>query len=557
MSAYALDEMLEVIRNSGLIPAARLETLAEHALDGESLLEELLKAGLLTPWHRDRLQEGKWKGFFLGKYKILQPLGAGAMGSVFLAEHKVMRHRVAIKVLARRLVAKSSNVIRFEREARAAAAVNHPNVVRAYDIDREGDTHYLVMEFVQGENLQKIVQENGPLDPHQAADHVRQIALGLDEAHKNGLVHRDIKPSNLLLDSAGQVKVLDLGLARMEDETIPSVTLMNDSKLIGTVDYLAPEQARNSHAIDGRADIYSLGCTFYFLLTGSPPFPSGSITERILKHQTRRPADISKRRAGVPNRLIQICHRMMEKDPARRFATAGEAATALVEFLAGNDTECILPEAKGNEPPEELDYLAFAEDSDPGFAGRSAAGRSSQGRSSSGRNEVAKTAAVDELDLAELPEKKHSAIAKAASAKPVAATAPPQATPKESSIFDDLAPLIASASSSGQSVLDGPLPAGDTLLNGWGSTGGGSLAGTSAGASNPNLGSNSALASALLERARAETSPRESHEGINYPLWFLVIAGVILGFILVGVGYSYVTSFEPQPEFKADHRDRE
>jgi eukaryotic-like serine/threonine-protein kinase len=177
MSIPTRDELIECVRRSGLVDEERLKRflndIATPILDPVELSKAFVDANLLTDWQRERLMEKKWKGFFLGKYKILFPLGAGAMGSVFKAEHRVMRHAVALKVLAKRLVSKPTNVARFEREARAAAVVNHPNVVRAYDIDRDGETHYLVMEYVQGDNLQKVVQTHGPLDPLLAAEYVR------------------------------------------------------------------------------------------------------------------------------------------------------------------------------------------------------------------------------------------------------------------------------------------------------------------------------------------------------------------------------------------------
>lgn len=522
MSALSRDELLDVIRRSGLIAEQRLESLPS-AVSAESLLSHLIEAGLLTAWQAERLQQSKSRGFFLGKYKLLEPLGAGAMGSVFLAEHRVMRHRVAIKVLARRLVTRPNFVVRFEREARAAAAVNHPNVVRAYDIDCEGETHYLVMEYVQGDNLDQIVEQQGPCDPARAAEYVRQAALGLHEAHLAGMIHRDIKPSNLLLDHAGVVKVLDLGLARMEGEDLPSVTLMDDSKLLGTVDYLAPEQALNSHRIDRRADIYSLGCTLYFLLTGSPPFPRGTVPERILKHQTRRPLDIRKRCADVPEPLVRICNRMMEKRPEQRYATALDAAKALAGFLAAEST--------ADDHPSDM-TLRLAEDSTadattPDTIDASAASGSS-----------------DEFDLAEPGENvRRPAVATARPVEQLAATPSIRtAAPLDASIFDNLAPLPTSASS----VFDSALPSSETLFGG------------------PDKANDLLAAAPLLDPPVPQTdlpaqasAPRqnvEREDGINYPLWLLLIAGIILGLILAGVAFSYVSSFKKQDPRTAPQR---
>lgn len=540
MPVQSNDEFVDVVRRSGIVDEERLSRFLSGASvpEGEmtALAEALIREGLLTPWQCERLLDGKWKGFFLGKYKILHPLGAGAMGSVFLAEHKVMRHRVAIKVLARRLISKPTNVARFQREARAAAVINHPNVVRAFDIDQDGENHYLVMEYVEGENLQRLVQLNGPMEPKVAADYVCQIARGLNEAHRNQLVHRDIKPANLLLDRTGLVKVLDLGLARMIDDDVASLTIANDSKLIGTVDYLSPEQARNSHDIDGRADIYSLGCTLYFLLTGSQPFPTGTLTERIIKHQTMRPVDMRKRRPGVPEALVVIVSRMMEKVPARRYATCADVADALTEFIEDRfqiDAPQSHVAAKNSGEDSSIDYDL---DASPSSASGSspASGRSSRG-SGGGDFALAETSAPHRSEETRRVEnnRPHGQSARAAAAR-VAVSAAANVS-AETSIFDEILNSPASPSSSTSSVFDS-LPAAETLLPG-GTTAVGSKS-RSIVESRPSAATN-----ALLERARQEQNAERNDSGFNYPLWFLVISGAILGFILVGVGFSYLKSF--------------
>jgi serine/threonine protein kinase len=306
--------------------------------DSQQMAQSLVAAGLITPWQREKLLEGKNRGFFLGRYKILGQLGAGSMGAVYLAEHTVMRHRVAIKVMASRLQGSTRHIERFEREARATAAVNHPRIVRAFDVEMSGDTPYLVMEYVEGDDLQKIVLREGVLPPRVAAECIRQAAEGLHAAHQAGLVHRDIKPSNILLDRKDQVHILDLGLARLEAGEEASLTMMHNSRALGTVDYLAPEQARDSHSVDARADIYSLGCTLYFLLTGHPPFDQGTIPQRLMAHQNTQPEDLRKLRADVPEDLAAICAKMLVKQPARRFQTAADVEQSLAAFLAGKPT---------------------------------------------------------------------------------------------------------------------------------------------------------------------------------------------------------------------------
>jgi serine/threonine protein kinase len=277
---------------------------------------------------------GKHKGFRLGKYKLLGQIGRGGMSSVYLAEHELMRRRVAIKVLPQNRVNDSSYLERFRLEARAVAKLDDPNIVRAYDIDNEGNIHYIVMEYVDGQDLHQIVAGQGPLDYDTAADYVAQVANGLQHAHEMGLVHRDIKPANCLVDRHQTVKLLDLGLAKLTEDDQASLTMANEENVLGTADYLAPEQALDSHSADSRADIYSLGCTLYYLLTGSPPFPEGSISERLLKHQTARPDSIFKTRPDAPPSLVDICETMMAKKPDDRFQTAGEVAHNLKEWLA-------------------------------------------------------------------------------------------------------------------------------------------------------------------------------------------------------------------------------
>ena len=313
----------------------------------ESLAEALVKAELLTNWQAEKLLAGKHRGFILGKYKLLGQLGKGGMSTVYLAEHIMMRARRAIKVLPRDRVKDSTYLDRFELEARAAAKLDDPNIVRAYDIDHDGDTHYIVMEYVEGQDLHQLVKAKGHLKYDTAADYIAQVARGLDHAHDMGLVHRDIKPANCLLDKNGVVKLLDMGLARIIDDTA-SLTIDNNENVLGTADYLSPEQALNSHSADARADIYGLGCTLYFLLTGHPPFPEGSISERLMKHQMETAPSISKDRPDVPPTLLHICEKMMLKDPDERYQTAGDVAERLAEWLEDRGQEVGESSKKGD-----------------------------------------------------------------------------------------------------------------------------------------------------------------------------------------------------------------
>ena len=346
MTKPNVETFLDLVERSRLVEKDQLQKLVAElkqpaggpaAEDTDAVAKRFVDAGLVTPWQCEKLLESRHRGFFLGKYKLLGILGAGGMSQVYLAEHVLMRRRVAIKVLPKNRVNDTSYLARFHREAQAAAKLDHRNIVRAYDVDNEGDIHYLVMEYVEGIDLQHMVKRDGPLSPGLAAEYTRQAAEGLAHAHAAGLIHRDVKPANLLVDQRGVVKVLDLGLARFTDEDRASLTVQYDENVLGTADYLAPEQARDSHGVDARADIYSLGCSLYYVLTGSPPFPNGSLPQRLMAHQKEPPPSILAKRPDAPQDLIAICLKMMAKKAAARYQSAQEVADALAAWLTAHD----------------------------------------------------------------------------------------------------------------------------------------------------------------------------------------------------------------------------
>jgi serine/threonine protein kinase len=335
------NDFLDLLRRSQLVEEDQLTKFLGSVAarngqrlpdDAERLAALMVEGQLLTEWQSEKLLAGKHKGFMLGKYKLLRHLGKGGMSQVYLAEHTLMKRKVAIKVLPANRVEDSTYLERFRTEARAAAKLDDPNIVRAYDIDNDGKTHYIVMEYVDGQDLHLLVRDKGPLAYEKAADYIAQVARGLAHAHEMGLVHRDIKPANCLVDKHETVKLLDMGLARLIDDEA-SLTLENNENVLGTADYLAPEQALNSHKADARADIYSLGCTLYYLLTGHPPFPEGTISERLLKHQVEQAPSIFKDRPDAPSVLVNICNRMMAKRADERYQSAGEVAERLAEWL--------------------------------------------------------------------------------------------------------------------------------------------------------------------------------------------------------------------------------
>ena len=335
-----IDDFLRVLRASGLVEADRLDRFLEPWRGSagpvpDALVTALVEGGLLTTWQIDQLRKGRHKGFILGKYKLLRLLGTGGMSSVYLAEHSALHHKVAIKVLPVKRVDQSSYLARFEREAQASARLNHPNICRAFDLDTYGSIHFIVMEYIEGIDLYAKVKRDGPLEVREAAELIRQTALGLHYAHEEGLIHRDIKPANLILDKRGTVKVLDLGLALAHDDERSSLTREHDEKVLGTADYLAPEQARDSHLADRRSDIYALGCTLYFLLVGKAPFAAGTLPERIRAHMNQPAPNLLEKRPDVPTAIAELYFRMMEKHPEARQQTAQEVADALANWLAG------------------------------------------------------------------------------------------------------------------------------------------------------------------------------------------------------------------------------
>jgi len=337
----AVDVCCQGLRESG----AALET-------PQQLANALIREGVLTSFQAEKLLSGRWRGFVIsGKYRLLERLGAGGMGAVYLCEHVLMHRRVALKVLPIQQAEDPASLARFYREARAVACLDHPNIIRAHDIDRDGNLHFLVLEFVDGVNLHDFVKANGPVDPLRAAHFIRQAALGLQHAHEAGLVHRDIKPGNLLLDRFGVVKLLDLGLARFfDDDGTAFARDFDHGYVIGTADYLAPEQTVDSR-VDIRADIYSLGGTLYYLLVGKSPFHDGTVPQKMIWHQVRQPRSIKQIRDDVPEELLSVIDTMMAKEPGRRFQTPMEAAQAL---------ESIVKQLPPPPKPEEMPPLVCA-----------------------------------------------------------------------------------------------------------------------------------------------------------------------------------------------------
>jgi eukaryotic-like serine/threonine-protein kinase len=354
-SPTTIDEFLELVRKSGVVEEKKLSTYLEKVRALQPLPKEparlaglLVRDGLLTNFQAEQFLQGKWRRFTIGKYKVLERLGSGGMGAVYLCEHKLMRRRVAVKVLPTAKAEDTSSLDRFFREARAVAALDHPNIVRAYDIDQDDKLHFLVMEHVDGSSLQEMVKKAGPMDVLRACHYTRQAALGLQHAHETaGIVHRDIKPGNILVDRNGIVKILDMGLARFFHDEDDILTKKFEENVLGTADYLAPEQALDSHSVDIRADIYSLGATFYFCLTGRTPFAEGTVAQKLIWHQTRQPKPLRQLRPEVPDGVVAIVEKMMAKDASQRYPTPTTVAEALTPW-----TQTPIPPPPEKEMPQ-------------------------------------------------------------------------------------------------------------------------------------------------------------------------------------------------------------
>jgi serine/threonine protein kinase len=346
------------LRQSGLVPEARLEPVLhgmEEVTRGKLIARALVEAGLLTRFQAERLLIGCVNGFHLGPYRILDQIGRGGMGRVYKAEHLTMGRLVAIKVLAPHLVKTERALELFQREVRAIGQLIHPNVVTAFDANCDNGRHYLVLEYVDGPNLEQLVRRQGPLSVGLACDYISQAARGLQAAHQLGMVHRDIKPANILVQyrgpddgSPGMVKLGDFGLARLhapdvEPEAGGGTIWAKENTVMGTPDYLSPEQARDLHKADIRSDLYSLGCSFYFLLTGRVPHPGGSALDKLIRHNSEEPAPLSQFRADVPPEVEQILRKLMARRPADRFQTPAELIAALQPFAVGGSIPWAAP----------------------------------------------------------------------------------------------------------------------------------------------------------------------------------------------------------------------
>jgi len=334
---------VECLSTAGILSATEVIELADRTTadpklrDTDALARDLVRLGKLTKYQAAAIYQDKLDALVLGNYLIIDKLGAGGMGQVFRARHRKMDRVVALKLLPKKALGSPDAVERFQREVKAAARLVHAHIVTALDADTGGGTHFLVMEYIEGHDLSALIKKQGPVPVATAVSYLLQAARGLEHAHAEGVIHRDIKPSNLLVDKRGTVKILDMGLARFSDapDSVNTADISGASQLtqagniMGTVDYMAPEQAVDTRQADERADIYSLGCTLCYLLTGQPPFKGDTMMARLVAHRDAPIPSLRKLCPEAPAPLDALFQRMLTKRPADRIKTMTEVISAL------------------------------------------------------------------------------------------------------------------------------------------------------------------------------------------------------------------------------------
>jgi serine/threonine-protein kinase len=340
----SVDSFLKHLGNSGILSSDDLLRIdaqipkEKRANDAQQLARELVRVRKLTEFQANALYHGKPAGLTLGNYVILDKIGAGGMGQVFKAEHRRMKRLVAVKVLPKKALANPEVFKRFQREVEAAAKLTHPNIVAAFDADEFEGIHFLVMEFVDGIDLARDVKQNGPMPIEKSLDCVLQAARGLEHAHARGIIHRDIKPANLLLDKQNGIKILDMGLARIQVDGQSPSPVANESSLtqvgniMGTVDFMSPEQALDSRSANHLSDIYSLGATWHFLLTGQPMYDGDTLMARILAHREAPVPSLRARRKDVPPQVDAIFQRMVAKKLEQRYQSVADLIRDLSDW---------------------------------------------------------------------------------------------------------------------------------------------------------------------------------------------------------------------------------
>ena len=330
-------DLLPVIRNSGVLSEKQLAEIrtkvlqGDYPLDSVDLAERLVRDKVLTSYQAKRFLSNRAHGLIVGRYIILDRIGSGSMGRVYKAHHVMMDRVVALKIIAPEIAANERVVARFQREMKLVGRLDHPNVVRAFDADQYQHVLYIVMEFVPGYSLGERLKK-GPIPVPEMIEYAAQASLGLAHAHEQGIVHRDIKPSNILLTREGRIKILDLGLGVLMEADSSATFATADGIAVGTVDYMSPEQACGRD-VDGRSDVYGLGCAMYHLMTGKLPFPGPSPIERLGKRISGRHVPITEYLPDLAPQFVRVLDKMLAHKPHERFASAAEVAQALENLI--------------------------------------------------------------------------------------------------------------------------------------------------------------------------------------------------------------------------------
>jgi serine/threonine protein kinase len=334
---------LEFAEKSRLVAPGELHSLAARmpTATARELADALVRSGDLTQYQARKLLRGLWHGLAIGPYRLLAPLGRGGMGTVYLARDVRVAEELgdhvllALKILPPSVAREQERMVaRFRREIDIGSRVDHPNVMKTLAGGEADGVHFLALEYVPGKTVRELVRDGGRLAVGEAARVFADVAAGLAHLHERGLIHRDLKPANVMVTPEGHGKLLDLGLAYAPGEPLPEDhTIVGSRKyIVGTMDYISPEQARDAIDVDERSDVYSLGCSIYFSITGTPPFPGGTSLDKIRRQRQLKPVALSELNEAVPRKFAKLVERMMAKEPGERPATATEARELLLPF---------------------------------------------------------------------------------------------------------------------------------------------------------------------------------------------------------------------------------
>lgn len=350
----SLEQFIQQLQDSGILASETLQGFLPpqaNPKDVEALAKSLVRKKALTEFQAREFYRGNGQSLILDNYVLLEKIGQGGMGQVFKARHRRMDRTVAIKVLPASTMKDPATVARFEREVRAASRLTHPNIVTAFDAGRVGNTHFLVMELVEGRDLSALVKQDGPLSLQVALKAILDAARGLEAAHRHGIIHRDIKPANLFLDKQGTVKILDMGLARLDGEVTAQAELTATGMIMGTVDYMAPEQALSTRTADARADVYSLGCSLYYLLTAKALYDGDTLMAKLLAHRDQPLPSVCALCPTAPQQLDSVLHRMIAKSVEARYQTMTDVIADLERLNSSPDTITHISAGKVEDAP--------------------------------------------------------------------------------------------------------------------------------------------------------------------------------------------------------------